>query len=336
MPTLPKLPLFFSLFLSVAGSAAIHAQTIAPSPGAGYVQRDGAIRIVGTDDLSGVIGRLNELFVQSHPGLKFNYVKANNLAALQTLVFDASAFAPVGSEFLIGAQVPYRAIVHAEPYGIRVAHGSLNPAAEVSPLAIVVNKSNPLEQLTTDQVTHIFTEGGRKRDLSHWGQLGEKGDWASREIHPCGLPWSDHYRSEDPTFPEYMFLRKLGGSAPAWNYAMLPTSAQIVRKVSEDPSAIGIIGLNRVTRDLKVVAVSTGEWAEPARGSAAEIVSGQYAYDRFIYIFVRREPGKPIDPLVREYLRLVLSPAGQQAIGAESKGYLPLNSMEITEELQKL
>jgi phosphate transport system substrate-binding protein len=51
---------------------------------------------------------------------------------------------------------------------------------------------------------------------------------------------------------------------------------------------------------------------------------------------VRRLPGQPVDPFVKEYLRLVLSKEGQQIVAAETNGYVPLNAREAAEELAKL
>ncbi len=109
-----------------------------------------------------------------------------------------------------------------------------------------------------------------------------------------------------------------------------------MRRVSTDPQAVGLVALNRVTPDVKVVAVRKTAWSAPARGTAAEVGQGTYPYDRFLYVYARLVPGQPLDPIVREYLRLILSREGQQAIAAEAHGYLPLNAREVQEELAKL
>src|SRR5712692_7254914 len=67
-----------------------------PQKDAGYVLTDGTIQIVGFDDMEGIIESLNTLFVRSHPGIKFKFVKANSIAAMHSLVFDETAFAPTG------------------------------------------------------------------------------------------------------------------------------------------------------------------------------------------------------------------------------------------------
>lgn len=301
---------------------------------AGYILPDGSIRIVGFDDMEGMIGRLNELFVRSHPGVRFTYVKGNSLAALYALMFDSSVFAPMGMEFT--GSLTYTDTVHGPPFSIRVAHASLNPSAKLSPLAIIVNPSNPVDNLTVSQIGSIFTQSMRKPVISHWGQLGMKGEWAAREIHPFGLPWSDHYPSEDFSFGEYMFLRKMGGGHPVRNYNMLPTYAEVVKNVSRDPAAIGITTLNRAISEVKTVAITASDLGGSYRGTAEEIIASKYPLDRYLYIYGRLVSGKPLDPLAKEYMRMVLSRDGQEIIAGEAHGYLPLNAVEAGEDLAKL
>ena len=65
-------------------------------------------------------------------------------------------------------------------------------------------------------------------------------------------------------------------------------------------------------------------------------MAGRYPLDRHLYIYLRRVPGRPIDPFVREYMRLVLSREGQAAIAAAAPHYLPLNVREAAAERAKL
>ena len=51
---------------------------------------------------------------------------------------------------------------------------------------------------------------------------------------------------------------------------------------------------------------------------------------------MRRLPGQAVDPLAKEYLRLVLSREGQEIIAAQPDGYLPLTAAQAQAELDKL
>lgn len=303
---------------------------VAPPENAGYLLADGSIRVVGLDDMEGIITRLDDLFSRTHPGIRFTYVKSDSLAAIYSLIYGSSAFAPVG--IIYPNNLTYTDIVHRPPFSIRVAHGSLHPAAKVSPLAVIVNKSNPLEKLTMNQLAAIFSQNMRRPVLSHWGQAGVQGAIGGSEIHPYGLPWSDHYPSEDTGFGDYVFFHKMGGAPPVENYNMVKTYAEVVSHICSDPLAIGLIGLNSVTPDVKVVGISDSEFHGPMHGTAEEIRSGHYPLDRGLRLNVRVTPNT-FDPLVKEYMRMILSREGQQIIAEEQHGYIPLSALEVQEEL---
>jgi phosphate transport system substrate-binding protein len=304
---------------------------VAPPARAGYVLSDGSVKIVGLGDMEGMMTKLDALFAQTHPGTRFNYVKSNSLAAVYSLIFDATAMAPSG--LVYPSNLTYTDIVHGPPFAVRVAHGSLKPRAEVSPLGIIVNRNNPMATITMAQVASIFTQPARARVFSHWDQAGLRGAMGAAEIHPVGLPWTDHYPSEDLNFGDFFFYRKLNNAPPVENYHMVKTYEEVVAAVSADPQAIGVVALNHVTDAVKVLAIAENDLKPPMTGTPAEIHSGQYPLDRDLYLYVRVVTGKPMEPLVKEYLRMVLSREGQSIVGDDARGYIPLNALEVQEDL---
>jgi len=61
------------------------------------------------------------------------------------------------------------------------------------------------------------------------------------------------------------------------------------------------------------------------------VMTGKYPMARFLYIYINKEPGKPMDPLVREFLKFVFSREGQQVVVKD--GYLPLPYTIVKQEL---
>ncbi len=326
---------FIAALLACVAASAANSQPLPPQ-GSGYVLADGAIQIVGWDDLQPMFERLDALYAKSHPGTRFKYVPGNLMAPQHALIFGETAFAPMGMEFSSNLNSAYRPQVKAPTYAIRIAHGSVSGDAKLSPLVFVVHPSNPVATLTPSQLLHIFTVGGRAPDIVWWKQAGVKGAAGEREIHGYGLPESDHYPSEDPGFGVYLFRDKWGLAHNARNYTMTDTYSEVVQRVASDPAGIGITTANKVTRDVKVLGVTPGEWGKLMHGTREDVMSGRYPYDRFVYVYVRRLPGQPVDPFVKEYLQMALSKEGQEAIAADSKGYLPLSAAEVSAELAKL
>lgn len=293
--------------------------------GEAYVDAEGAVTVIGYNDMRESLTALNQAFTATHPGIRFDMVLEGTRTAPDALARGISAFAPMGAEFSDDELARYRAAVGADPVMIRVAHDSLNPEARSAPLAIFVNKDNPLAALTMDQVRRIFAQGPSGRAIERWEQLGR----ARGEIHPVGL-------APDTALGLFLRKHKLNDQSYRANVAGYPQSRDVVRVVGEDPLAIGFAAMNQVTPQVKALALAETAADRPSAGSAADLVAGIYPLDRTLYIFARRPPGGRIDPLVRDYLDLVLSDQGQGLIAAGKLGYLPLNPAERAAERAKL
>jgi phosphate transport system substrate-binding protein len=313
------------------------AQTVpaAPREHAAYILPDGTIQIVTPSALTGVVRALNQLYVSTHPNIKFTVREGDNYSAMAALTFDRTAVAPLGTPFTrIGLGDNLK--IAAEPLAFRIAHASLTPAPGATPaLGIIVNSANPIAALSLPQLTRIFAVGGPAGDIATWSQAGITGPLADRAIHPAGPLPSDEQASEDPQAGEFLSDR-MGGLNMTHTYAAMPRYADIIQRVAEDPAAIGIAALNQPLANVKVIPLrntDTGPFIAP---TAAEIAAGRYPLDRFVYIDLRLGKGLPLDDFARDYMRTVLSEAGQRAIAAEAAGYIPLNAAELAEERAKL
>jgi len=323
--------------------AAYQARPVPQPHDRSYILHDGSIRILGFDDMAGMVAQWNALFTKSHPGINFTAILKGNGTAIPAITYDTAAFAPEGGGATILELLPYEKIYGSkkDPVAaliIRVAHGSLNPAAKMSPLGVVVNKSNPLRSLTEDQVAAIFTTGAGDGDVVNWSQIGMGGALAGKPIHPTGLYWDNYMRAEDPNVGEFLMYRHTGaypGHVFSPNYEQYLHYSEVTQKIASDPLAIGLVTLNKVTPDVRVVPIINAD-GKPTTGTRGELTTDAYPYARNLYIYIRREPGTPFDPLVKEYMRLILSREGQQAVARDPKGYLPLNAADVAREVAKL
>jgi phosphate transport system substrate-binding protein len=64
------------------------------------------------------------------------------------------------------------------------------------------------------------------------------------------------------------------------------------------------------------------------------VLSGKYPLSRYLYLYVNKVPNKPLDPLVGEFIRFVLSRSGQRIVVKD--GYLPISYELVEKELAKL
>ena len=272
-----------------------------------YVNTDGAIEVIGYNDMAEMLQALNARFAATHPGFKFALTLKGTRTGPPALAKGESAFAPMGAEFSPQELADYRAATGGDPLLFRVAHCSLNPKALSGPLAIFVHQDNPLFSLTLTEVADIFS--GR----------------ATRGLQPAGL---------EPQLALALYLCDrvpgLGRFAP--NFKGFKQSADVVNHVAANPAAIGFAAAMRSLPGVKILALARtpGDVAvEPNEGS---IRAGTYPLDRFLLIYVR----KPLEPWVQEYLRFVLSQEGQEVIARSTLDYLPLNAVELAAERKKL
>jgi len=262
------------------------------------------ITVIGYNDMKECLTAVNEAFTARYPDAHFHMILEGTRTAPAALADGRSALAPMGAEFSDQELAEYRKLQSADPILFKVAHDSLNPAALSAPLGIFVHKDNPLTRLTVAQAERIFTQG------ADWSSVGEK----PAPIHLIGV-------KEDAALG--IFLRRHIFHDRPYLAAMkgFAQSAEVVREVGQDPFAIGFAAANRVTPEVKLVAIDG-------------LLPGQAGYplDRTLYIYARR----PLEPLARDYLDLVLSPEGQRLIAQGSLGYRPLTQAELAVERAKL
>jgi phosphate transport system substrate-binding protein len=328
-----------SLLLSLA----LHATGQAPKSSASadqlsaqkhaYTLPDGAIRIIGGTATEGIVNKLDALFATAHPGMTLHFIPASDTAAIESLIFDVTLVAPVTS--IYGGGIAYSDIVKAPPFAVRIAHASLKAGASVSPLVVIVNPANAMPSISLDRAASIFTKPLRAPVFSHWAQLGVKLPAADR-IEPAGLPWTDHYPSEDPAFGDEIFYRRFNAAPPVDSYRVFATYAEVVKFVAHEPGGIGIVPANQAGTNVRVLGLIDGPTEKIRRPDVADIQSDHYPLDRDVYLYARVLKGEPLDPLAADYLQLALSPQGQAAIANEGEGYIPLSATEISEEQAKL
>ncbi|MEO6873582.1 MAG: substrate-binding domain-containing protein [Opitutaceae bacterium] len=334
-----KIPLIF--LLSVATAAAAYERPVDPAlpayvpqpvgipAGARYVQADGAIRINGAEHAAVMVHGFNALFQKTHPGFAFAVQLKGTTTGMPLLTHGVTLFAPLGREVNGVELVPYAKIVGQAPVEIHVAHDSNVPGKFATNLAIYVNQANPLDRLTMEQVARIFARGHHAGDISGWVQLGVKGEWAKQPIHPYATP-------EASGFGDYMQKRVLAGRQLSARADQMNNTEELIKGVAGDVNGICLAAIGVANPAVKQIALAEKADGPYSTGSIEDITANRYPLGRYLYFYVRRVPGQRVDPVVKEYFRLILSQEGQRIIAAEANGYIPLTAAEAAAELAKL
>ncbi|HEY2943238.1 MAG TPA: substrate-binding domain-containing protein, partial [Vicinamibacteria bacterium] len=111
------------------------------------------------------------------------------------------------------------------------------------------------------------------------------------------------------------------------------TAAQDIGR--NNPGGLTYALLANVTPGVKVVPLAEKTGGAFVAPTQDEIYTHRYPLARYVYVFVNRPPGKPLEPKVKEFLKLVLSREGQQVVSDEAV-YVPLTAEVVREELAKL
>ncbi len=229
----------------------------------------GGLRVAGSE-LKGVMDKLLEAFAKVQPGVKVssNYMTSSE-GALGMMYAGASDVAPMGDDAKIPDQMPFFNSKGYVPTEISIATGGYNMRGVLFAWAIMVNKDNPLAQLSMEQLDGIFGSErsggweiganaennllftakyarGPEKNIRTWGQVGLKGDWANKEIKTYGyvapgfatsfqrmvLHWSNKW---NPNFQEFVEWKEATNDA-AGNAVR---SQRLYEAISRDKYAIG-------------------------------------------------------------------------------------------------
>jgi phosphate transport system substrate-binding protein len=218
------------------------------------------------------------------------------------------------------------------PFSVEIANAGLTAGRFSANLAVVVNSANPLRHLTLAQLDGILGAEHRRGgvNLRDWGDLGLGGIWKRRAIHVYG-PAVD---SIDAMFMRTVVLR----GSYKWNPAYREVEgddARVLEAVARDAQGITYVKLDPPIRQIKSLALSATAGGPFYALSEQNIAARTYPLSRVITMVLNREPGKSIEPKVKEFLRFILSRDGQTALARDGH-YIPLTAASERAQLERL
>jgi phosphate transport system substrate-binding protein len=280
----------------------------------------GSLGSIGSDTMNNLMTLWGEGFARFYPNVRLQVEGKGSSTAPPALIAGTAQFGPM-SRKMKGTEVD--AFVRKFGYEPTAFGTSLDA------LAVYVNKDNPIRGLTLPQVDAIFsrTRAGGLEAIDTWGEAGLDGAWANRPIRLYGR------NSASGTYG-YFKKKALFGGDYRDTVKEQPGSASVVQGVTEDRYGIGYSGIGYRTSGVRAVPLAKRA-GEPFREATPEnVVSARYPLARFLYLYVNREPGRELDPLVREFIKFVFSREGQEVVVKD--GYMPLSWDVIQKELRKL
>jgi phosphate transport system substrate-binding protein len=175
-------------------------------------------------------------------------------------------------------------------------------------IAIIVNLENPIDQLTLQQISDIYS--GK---YNNWKELGGEDRPIVRLSRETNSGTHVYFLEE---------VLRLGQKGNKTLFApdtlLLPSSEGITAEVRDNPNAIGYDGLGYVIPEVKVVGVAEEPGGEYVYPSAATVSNQTYPIARDLYMYTAGEP----QPTEKAYLDWILSAEAQAIV--ENLGFVPI------------
>ncbi|MEA4907119.1 MAG: phosphate ABC transporter substrate-binding protein [Chloroflexi bacterium] len=287
--------LFLCICISIPLVACSGATDNANSPGGSspalYIENK------GSDTMVNLALAWAEAYQDVHPEVRISVTgggSGTGLAALVNGTVDiANASRSISSEEEALAEAQGR-----QPVEFVVARDAI---------AVIVHPSNPVEQLTLEQISKIYTG-----EYNNWQELGG-------EDRPIVRLSRETNSGTHVYFLEAVI--RLGSSQDKSIFSadtlLLPSSEGIISEVRDNPNAIGYDGLGYITPDVKVVGIARQAGSDYVLPSAATVNDSSYAISRDLYMYTLGEPTGEI----KDYLDWIFSSAAQELVS--QLGFVP-------------
>src|SRR5262249_21018429 len=277
-----------------------------------------------------------KMFRKAYPKLSVTMEARASGTGGPALTEGRAHLAPVGRELLPAEHDGFVAKFGYEPFAVRVATGSRGSLGKTGASVILVDKNNPIKGITLAQLDAIYSKSRLRGhpDIKTWGDLGLTGEWAARPIHLYGLKpvngieqYLKRVVLKEGEYKDGIEFVKDRGGLHAFNMA--------AEDMAQRPGGLTYALLANVTPNVKVLPLAEKEGEPFVDPSVQNVYTHRYPLGRYVYIFVNRPPGKPLEPKVKEFLKAVLSREGQDVVAKEGV-YIPLTPQVVREELAKL
>lgn len=269
----------------------------------------GNLSSVGSDSLANLMTMWAENYKKLYPNVNIQIQAAGSSTAPPALTEGTSNLGPMSRMMKDEEIQSFEKKYGYKPTAIPVA---------IDALAVFVHKDNPIVGLDAHQVDAMFSTTrtcGAANTIDNWGQAGLTGPWATRELQLFGR---NSVSGTYGYFKEHALCK--GDFKNSVNEQ--PGSASVVQSVSTSINAIGYSGIGYVTSSVKSVPLAKKNSKDYVAPTPENAISGKYPLSRYLYVYINKAPNKPLQPLEKEFVKLVLSKAGQEVVVKD--GYIPL------------
>ncbi|NJN69245.1 MAG: phosphate ABC transporter substrate-binding protein [Nitrospira sp.] len=285
----------------------------------GYVKVTGVsgnLNSIGSDTLNNLMTLWAEGFRKQYPGVKIQIEGKGSSTAPPALIEGTAQVGPMSRPMKSTEVDSFERKYKYKPTAFPVA---------IDALAVYVHRDNPIPGMTMAQVDAVFSKSrrwGAREDIERWGQLGVSDELGSSPISLYG---------RNSASGTYGFFKEhaLKNGDYKDQVKEQPGSASVVQGVTEDPAGIGYSGIGYLTSGIRALPLAEKEGGTFAPPTQENAMNGSYPLWRHLLVYVNKAPNKPLDPLVKEFIKFIYSREGQAI--AIKDGFFPIASNSYRE-----
>jgi phosphate transport system substrate-binding protein len=278
----------------------------------------GSLSSVGSDTLANLMTLWAEEFKREYPNVSIQIQAAGSSTAPPALTEGTSNVGPMSREMKDSEIKEFENKYGYKPTAIPVA---------IDALAVYVHKDNPIEGMTIAQVDAAFSatrKCGYPEDITNWSQLGVEG-LGSIQLYGRNSVSGTYGYFKDNALCKGDFKNSVNEQ---------PGSASVVQGVTKSVNGLGYSGIGYKTSGVKLVPLAK-EAGQPFIAATGEnAATGKYPMARFLWVYVNKAPNKPMSPIDREFMKMILSKVGQEVVVKD--GYVPLPAKTAEKYLEML
>jgi phosphate transport system substrate-binding protein len=261
----------------------------------------GFIQVKGSDTIVNAAQEVAEEFMKDYPHVFVAVTGGGSGVGIASLINKTCGVATASREM--------------KPKEIEVAlkHGVTPKEFTVAydGVAVIVNKDNPIDKLTIEDLHKIFT--GKAKNWKEFGGKDLGIVTLSREVSS-----GTHMYFKE----EVVQLGKKGSTEEFSNETLLLSSSQaIVEEVAANESAIGYLGMGYTSERTKSLLVAKDGAAYPP--NVENVKQKKYPLSRGLYFYTNGEP----NGVKKLFLDFTLGPKGQERFKAT--GFVPVGDSVV-------
>jgi phosphate transport system substrate-binding protein len=251
---------------------------------------ENSMQIKGSDTIVNLVQVWAETFVENKPEINIGVTGGGSGTGFAALINETCDIA------MSSRKIESAEIAAAKNNGLEIEEFIVG----LDGLVILVNKNNPLSALTMEQLRDIFM-----RNVTNWKELG--GDDLEIVILSRESNSGTHMFFKEKVLRHGDLNSKEEFSA---NALLMPSSQAIFDEVSQNPHAVGYVGMGFSNSEVKVLRISKNEGSPYIAPTPQNILHNNYPISRPLFLYTKQNP----QGIIRDFINFSLSESGQKIV----------------------